>query len=68
MFSYCLKCKEKTESKNPKLAKTKKWKNNSFAVITLQIVVIKNRNLLKSKEQKECSVVRSVKFQHFVHY
>ena len=26
---YCLKCKKKTESKNPRIVK-KKWKNNAF--------------------------------------
>ena len=30
MLSYCLKCRKGTESKNPKVSKTKKWKNNAF--------------------------------------
>ena len=27
MLSYCLKCRMKTENKNPRVAKTKKWKS-----------------------------------------
>ena len=27
---YCLKCRKNTESKTPKVAKTKKQKNNAF--------------------------------------
>ena len=27
---YCLKCRKNTESKNPKVPKTKKRKNNAF--------------------------------------
>ena len=30
MLSYCLKCRINTESKNPRVVKTKKWKNNTF--------------------------------------
>ena len=30
MLSYSLKCEKNTESKNPKVVKTKKWKNNAF--------------------------------------
>ena len=30
MLSYCFKCRKNTESKNPKVARTKKWKNNAF--------------------------------------
>ena len=30
MLSYCLKCRPNTESKNPKLVKTKKRKNSVF--------------------------------------
>ena len=30
MLTYCLKCRKITETKNPKVAKTKKRKNNAF--------------------------------------
>ena len=30
MLSYCLKCRKNTESKNPEVVRTKKWKNNAF--------------------------------------
>ena len=30
MSSYCLKCRKNIESKNPKIAKTKKGKNVAF--------------------------------------
>ena len=30
MLSYCMKCGKCTESKNPKIVKTKKRKNNAF--------------------------------------
>ena len=30
MLSYCLKCRKNTESKNPKVVRTKKRKNNAF--------------------------------------
>ena len=30
MLWYCLKCRKNTESKNPKVARTKKRKNNTF--------------------------------------
>ena len=30
MLSYCLKCRKNTESKNPRVVKTKKRKKNTF--------------------------------------
>ena len=30
MLWYCLKCRKNTENKNPKVARTKKRKNNAF--------------------------------------
>ena len=30
MLPYCVKCRKNAESKNPKVAKTKNWKNNAF--------------------------------------
>ena len=44
MLSYCLKCKRKTESINPKVSKTINGK---------AIVLVKNQNLLNSKKQKD---------------
>ena len=41
MLSYGLKCRKDTESKNPKVARTKKRKNNAF---------IKMRNSSTSKK------------------
>ena len=32
MLSYCLKCRKNTESKNLKVVKTKKWKNDAFII------------------------------------
>ena len=43
MLSYCLKCKKKTESINPKVSKTTNGK----------AMIVKNQNLLKSKKQKD---------------
>ena len=33
MLSYCLKCRKNTGSKNLKVERTKKWKNNAFIKI-----------------------------------
>ena len=30
MLSYCLNCSRNTETKNPKVVKTKKWENSAF--------------------------------------
>ena len=30
MLSCCVNCREHTEGKDPKVARTKKWKNNAF--------------------------------------
>ena len=51
MLSYCLKCKKNTESINPKVSKT----TNGKAMICQHVlyVVVKNKNLLKSKKQKD---------------
>ena len=45
MLSDCLKCRKNTESKNPKVAKTKNGR-----IMLLQYVVLKNQNLLNSKK------------------
>ena len=48
MFPYCLKSKEKTESKNPKLAKTK----NGRIIVLSNFTVCGNKKLKFIKEQK----------------
>ena len=35
MLSYCLKCRKNTESKNPKVTRTKKRKNSALTKIPL---------------------------------
>ena len=48
MLSYCFKCRKNTESKNPKVVKTK---NGRIMLLSnLQCVIVKNSNLLKSKK------------------
>ena len=52
MLSYCFKCKRNTESINPKVLKT-----TSGRMVFCQhvlYVVVKNQNLLKSRNQKDC--------------
>ena len=48
MLSYCLKCRKNTESKNPKVVRTK----NGKIVLLSKCAVCnrKNQNLSKSKE------------------
>ena len=49
MLSPCLKCRKNTESKNPKVARTK---NGRIMLLSnVQIVIVKNQNLSKSKMQ-----------------
>ena len=49
MLSYCLKCRKNTESKNPKVARTK---NGRIMLLSnVQSVIVKNQNLSKSKKQ-----------------
>ena len=47
MLLYCLKCRKNTES--PKIYNDKKRKNNAF-IKNVQCVIVKNRNLAKSKK------------------
>ena len=51
MLSYCLKFRKKTESKKPKVAKSK---NRGImllcAMCNVQCVIVKNRNLSKNKK------------------
>ena len=49
MLSYCLKCRKNTESKNPKVAKSK----NGRRMLLSEYAIIKNQNLLKSKKLEE---------------
>ena len=48
MLFYCLKCKSKTDSKNPRVEKTKKRKSNAF--IKLCSLQLKKRDLSKRKK------------------
>ena len=45
---YCLKCRKNTESKNPKVAKTKKGR--IMFLSKRAVCIVKNRNSLKSKK------------------
>ena len=67
MLSYCLKCKEKTDTKNPRIVKTK----NGRVVLLSNCAVCnckKSQGLSKSKNQKNFWIVHSVKFQYLFHY
>ena len=46
MLSYCLKCRKNTESKYPKVARTK----NGRCAENVQCVIVKNQNLSNSKK------------------
>ena len=49
MLSPCLKCRKNTESKNPKVARTK---NGRIMLLSnVQSVIVENQNLSKSKMQ-----------------
>ena len=43
---YCLKCRKNTESKNPKVAKTKNGRIMLLSKFAVQCVIEKNRNPL----------------------
>ena len=49
MLSYCLKCKNNTESINPKVSKT----TNGKAMILSTCVKCSKKSLLKGKKQKD---------------
>ena len=49
MFSFCLKCRKNTESKNPKVARTK----NGWIMLLSKCAIVKNWNLLKNKKLKD---------------
>ena len=51
MLSYCLKCKKNTESIDPNVLQLVMVKQSYYQSVLY--VVLKNQNLLKSKEQKD---------------
>ena len=55
MLSYCLKCRNKTESKSPKVVKEK----NRTIMLLLKCVVFhsKNQNFLKKKKLENSQVI-----------
>ena len=51
MLSYCFKCRKNTEGKNTKVLRTKNRKIMLHQ--NVQCMILKNRNLLKSKKLKD---------------
>ena len=51
MLSYCLKGRKNTKSKIPKAARTKNGRIMLYQ--NMQFVIVKNRNLLKSKKLED---------------
>ena len=49
MSSYCLKCRKNTESKNPKVVRTK----NGRIKLLSECLIVKNGNFLKNKKLKD---------------
>ena len=56
MLSYCLKCRKNTESKNPKVVKTK----NGRIMITSNCAVCGSKNLRFIKEQEASGLLSSL--------
>ena len=56
MLSYCLKCRKNTESKNPKVEKTK----NGRIMITSNCAVCGSKNLRFIKEQEASGLLSSL--------
>ena len=56
MLSYCLKCRKNTESKNPKVVKTK----NGRIMITSNCAVCGSKNLRLIKEQDASGLLSSL--------
>ena len=52
MLSYCVKCRKNTESKNPKVVRTKSGKIMHLSKWSV-CMIVKNRNLLKHKKLKD---------------
>ena len=48
ILSYCLKCKKNTESKDPKVARTRNGR--IILLLNVQCGIVKNQNLSKSKK------------------
>ena len=55
MLSYCLKCRKNTESKNPKLSRTK----NRRIMLLSKCVVCDSKNLKLIKEQEASGLLSS---------
>ena len=58
---YCFKCKEKIDSKNPRIVKTK----NERIMLLSNCAVCnskKNQDSSKNRKQKGCWIIHSVKF------
>ena len=55
MLSCCLKCRENTGSKNPKVVKTKN--GEIMLYLNVKCVMVKNQNLSKSKKLGELLVI-----------
>ena len=51
MLSNCLKCRKNTESKNPKVARTKNGKICFYQ--NVQCVIVKNQNLSNSRKLED---------------
>ena len=49
MLSYCLKCRKNTESKNPKVARTK----NGTIMLLSKWVVVDSKKCIKQQEASE---------------
>ena len=55
MLSYCLKCKQNTESINPNISVTSNGK--TMILSKCAICDAKNQNLLKNKRQKDYYII-----------
>ena len=56
MFSYCLKCRKNTESKNPKVVKTK----NGRIILLSKYSVCNSKNSKFLKEQEAIGLLSSL--------
>ena len=56
MFSYCLKCRKNTESKNPKVVKTK----NGRTILLSKYSVCNSKNSKFLKEQEAIGLLSSL--------
>ena len=51
IISYCLKCRKNTESKNPKVLKTKKGRIINAFIKSIHRVIVKKSKFLKEQEE-----------------